>query len=90
MNVCDIATKVLIDDEDDFAFAIKARVENPVDDDDEDVCVSLQGLDADGFEVCELVLEGTVPPGESKILTTKEDDVDRTLYEQIAEWQVKY
>ncbi|WP_330927143.1 hypothetical protein [Candidatus Sororendozoicomonas aggregata] len=88
MNVCDIATKILIDDEEEFSFAIKARVENP--EDDEEVCLALQGLDTDGFEVYELVLEGTVPPGESKILTTKEEDADRTLYEKIAKWQVKY
>ena len=88
MKVYDIATKVIAtDDEDDeIEFAIKASVENQSD--DKDVFIELQGVDADGFEVETVFLEGRIAPGEQKTLTTKET-IDKALFEQIVNWQFK-
>ncbi|MDP8263691.1 MAG: hypothetical protein P9M13_10385 [Candidatus Ancaeobacter aquaticus] len=87
MKVSDIAVKVMPDDNDRISFAIKALVGN--DSDDTEVLVELQGLDSDGFEVYTLLLEGEIPIGGSKVLTTKEDYIEKDLFDQIAEWQVK-
>ena len=84
ITVNDIATRVVSEDEDDFSFAIKALVQNGSD--DPDVLVKVQGLDSDGFEIFDLWLEGTIPTGASKVLTTREY-VDKELFEQIKSWQ---
>ena len=84
ITVSDIATRVVSADEDDFSFAIKALVQNGSD--DPDVLVKVQGLDSDGFEIFHLWLEGTIPIGASKVLTTRED-IDKELFEQIKSWQ---
>lgn len=87
-QVSEISTKVLGIDEDEYvSFAIKASVENLSD--DEDVDIELQGIDADGFEILTVFLSGHIPVGKKKILTTKEDMVDNSLYEQITLWQAK-
>ena len=83
--VTNIAYKVIKEDEDDWVEgAIKATVENQSD--DEDVMVELQGVDAEGFEVCSVFLDGRVPPGKSKVLTTKEA-IEKSIYEMITHWQ---
>ena len=84
ITVSDIATKVVSEDEDEISFAIKALVQNGYD--DPDVLVKVQGLDSDGFEIFDLWLEGTIPSGASKVLTTRED-IDKELFEQIKGWQ---
>ena len=87
MKVSNIATKVLkIDDDGEVSFAIKALVEN--DSNSEDVYVSLQGLDNEGFEVYEMMLTGKISTGESKVLTTS-DYVEEKIFEQIINWQEK-
>ena len=83
----DIATRVVSEDEDDFSFAIKALVQNGSD--DPEVFITLQGLDSDGFEIYDVILEGTIPIGASKVLTTREDYVDKKLFGQIVGWQQK-
>ena len=55
----DIATRVVSKDEDDISFAIKALVQNGSD--DPEVFITLQGLDSDGFEIYDLILEGIIP-----------------------------
>ena len=83
----DIATRVVSEDEDDFSFAIKALVQNGSD--DPEVFITLQGLDSDGFEIYDVMLEGTIPIGASKVLTTRKDYVDKELFGQITAWQQK-
>ena len=86
ITVNDIATRrVVSEDEDYTSFAIKALVQNGSD--DPDVLVKVQGLDSDGFEIFHVWLEGTIPIGASKVLTTREDDVDKEIFEQIKSWQ---
>ena len=83
----DIATRVVSEDEDGISFAIKVLVQNGSD--DPEVFITLQGLDSDGFEIYDVILEGTIPIGTSKVLTTREDYVDKELFEQITVWQQK-
>ena len=88
ITVHDIATRrVPSEDEDYMSFAIKALVQNGSD--DPEVFVTLQGLDSDGFEIYDIILEGTIPIGASKVLTTKRDYVDKEIFEQIVGWQQK-
>lgn len=87
ITVSDIATRVVSEDEDDLSFAIKALVQNGSD--DPELYVELQGLDSDGFEIYDVMLEGTIPIGTSKVLTTKENYVDKEIFEQIRSWQQK-
>ncbi|MCE2397107.1 hypothetical protein J4G02_21555 [Candidatus Poribacteria bacterium] len=85
ITVSDIAIRVV--SEDDFSFAIKALVQNGSD--NPRVFVELQGLDSDGFEICDAILESIIPIGASRVLTTKEDYVDKKIFEQIVGWQQK-
>lgn len=87
ITVSDIATRVVSEDEDDFSFAIKALVQNGSD--NPELYVELQGLDSDGFEIYDIMLTGTIPIGTNKVLTTREDYVDKELFEQITVWQQK-
>lgn len=88
IKVSDIATKVVgKEDDGELSFAIKALVENNTD--EEEICVPLQGLDDDGFEMYEVILEGNISVGQSKVLTTKESYVDQKLFNQIVEWRAK-
>ena len=83
--VTDIAYKVIKEDEDGLVdVAIKATIENQSD--DEDVMVELQGVDREGFEVYSVYLDGHVPLGKSKVLTTKEL-IEKSIYQMIAHWQ---
>ena len=83
--VTDIAYKVIKEDEDGLVdVAIKATIENQSD--DEDVMVELQGVDKEGFEVYSVYLDGHVPLGKSKVLTTKEL-IEKSIYQMIAHWQ---
>lgn len=70
-----------------MSFSIKASVEN--NSGETEVAVCLQGLDSEGFEIYRVYLEGRIPIGEDKVLTTKEDDVDKKLFEQIVKWEGK-
>ena len=83
-EVSDIAVKVLSVEDGYTSFSIKATVENQSD--DEDVIFKVQGVDAEGFEVHDLYLEGHIPAGTTKVLT-KRDRVENSLYEQIIHWQ---
>ena len=88
ITVHDIATRVVSEDEDDFSFAIKALVQN--ESDDSELYVTLQGLDSDGFEIYEVILEAIIPIGASKVITTRERYVDKELFGQIVGWQHKH
>lgn len=70
-----------------MSFSIKASVENNSDKTEISLC--LQGLDSEGFEIYRVYLEGRIPIGENRMLTTKEDDVDKKLFEQIVKWEGK-
>jgi len=88
MRLSDIATKIIATDDDGhITLAIKVTVEN--DTDEEEVYVTMQGLDRDGFVVHEITVVGEIPPGESKVLTEKDDYVKRVMYDQVAEWRGK-
>lgn len=83
--VSDISTKKFKDSEGDISVAIKATVKNL----SEDTYVELyiQGIDEDGFEMLSIELSGEIPIGDSKVLTTREDYVDKKLLKQVVEWQ---
>ncbi len=88
MRLSDIATKIVATDDDGhITLAIKVTVEN--DTDDEEIYVTMQGLDRDGFVVHEITVGGEIPTGESKVLTEKDDYVKRVIYDQIGEWRAK-
>ena len=89
MKISNISTKLIStnDEAGVISFSIKALVEN--DTDDAEVFVELQGLDSDGFEIYDLTLQGNIPIERSKVLTMKEDYVDKELFEQIVRWQDK-
>ena len=70
-----------------MSFSIKASVENNSDKTEISLC--LQGLDSEGFEIYRVYLEGRIPIGENRMLTTKEDDVNKKLFEQIVKWEGK-
>ena len=83
-EVSNIAAKLISTDDEDVTVAIKETVENRSD--DEDVTIEIQGVDADGFEVERTYLEGDIPIGGTRTLTTR-TDIARELYEQITHWQ---
>lgn len=85
--VSNIATKVLKRDAEDetLSFSIKADVTNKTD--DSDVCIELQGLDSEGFEIYSVYLEGKIQPNGTKTLTDKQEYVDFSDFDQIASWQ---
>lgn len=85
MKVSNIVTKVLGKEDGEVNFAIKALVEN-VDDDHSDAFVHIQGLDGDGFEIHSLYLEGTIPRGKNRELTTR-DEVEEAIFGKIVKWQ---
>ena len=87
MKISDIATKIISEEDGYISFAIKAQVEN--DSHNEEISITLQGLDSDGFVFSEIRLEGNVPLNENKILTAKQDFVENKIFEQIVEWQEK-
>ena len=95
-EVSDIATKVLSipeGDEDGYVeLAIKATVKNNLKKKKkyrgDDVGIELQGVDAEGFEVDTVYLEGTIPLGGTRTLTTREP-IKVGLHKQIARWQQK-
>ena len=87
ITASDIATRVVSEDENYMSFAIKALVQNGSD--GTQLYVELQGLDSDGFEIYDVLLQGIIPIGASKVLTTREDYVDKELFEQITVWQQK-
>ena len=88
MKVTDIQTKILeVEEEyDEIMFSIKATVEN--DSNDTEIMVVIQGLDSDGFEIHSEMLDGNIPIGETRVLTSR-SDMSKKLYEQIVKWQVK-
>ena len=90
ITVAEIATKVLAvpDDEDgNLEFAIKAVVTNHGSD-PEELAVELQGIDAEGFELANIFLTGTVLPGQSRTLTNRGYESPGT-FRQIVCWQVR-
>jgi hypothetical protein len=82
MRISDVKMKIVSTDGENVDFAIKALVFN--DSRDDDVLLDIQALDEEGFG-----LYGIIPVGESRVLTTKTDDVKKSLYDQIALWQIK-
>ena len=87
MRISDVKMKIVSTDGENVDFAIKALVFN--DSRDDDVLLDIQALDEEGFGLYTLYLEGIIPVGESRVLTTKTDDVKKSLYDQIALWQIK-
>ena len=83
-EVSNIAAKLISTDDEGVTVAIKATVENRSD--DEHVIVVIQGVDADEFEVGLVYLQGDIPIGGTRTLTTREN-IARELYEQITHWQ---
>lgn len=83
--VSDISTKKFKDSEGDISLAVKATVKNLSD--DSDVFIEIQGIDEDGFEMLSIELSGEVPVGESKVLTTREEYIDKKLLKQVAKWR---
>ena len=88
MKVTDIQTKIIDaeEDYDEIMFSIKATVEN--DSNSTDVMVVIQGIDSDGFEIHSELLDGSIPVGETRVLTTR-SDMNKKLYDRIVKWQVK-
>ena len=86
MIIGEIATRIIDEDEDDVTLSVKALVKN--DSDDEDVWITLQGLDQDGFVVSEISLEGRISLGEQRDLT-ESTFVGRKLHSQIVQWREK-
>ncbi|MCD4769883.1 MAG: hypothetical protein K8R35_06935 [Bacteroidales bacterium] len=87
MNVTEVKTKVISEENEYVSFAIKALVEN--NSKDTEVMVELQGLDNEGFEIFSIFLKGSIEVGESKILTLKEDYVKKDIFDQIVQWQTR-
>lgn len=83
--VSDIATKKIKDSEGELSLAVKATVKNLSD--DPDVHITIQGIDEDGFELLSVSIYGEIPIGQSKILTTREGDIDAYLLKQVVEWR---
>ncbi len=87
ITLTNIATRIVTSDEDGLSFAIKAEVLNRSD--DPDVYLEVQGVDAEGFVIYSVYLDGNVPVGTGKTLTTLEECVNLTVFEQIVTWQTK-
>jgi hypothetical protein len=89
VKVSNIETKIIkdVDEDGEITFAIKALVENEFTDEDENVYVTVQGLDGEGFVVHEIDLSGKIPFGTSKVLTAKEDYFENEIYSKIVSWQ---
>lgn len=86
VSVSDIKTKVMDEDEDgDITFAIKCYVTN--NSEEEVDYITLQGIDGEGFEVCEIDIDQVVEAGESKTLTTRESCFSKKLYNSITDWR---
>jgi len=87
LMVSDIQTKILSgpDEDGEITFAIKVSVTNRFD--DADVFLDVQGLDADGFERASVSLEGHILPGQTKVLSTKQEYFARAEYDAIVEWR---
>lgn len=88
IQVTEIAVKKLeIDEEGDRWFSGKAKVKNRT---NRSVAVDvyIQGIDAEGFEIIDIWLEGRLDPNESKVLTNREF-TSETNYTQIVEWRLR-
>ena len=85
-EVSDIGFRTVTDKEQDgdVKISIKATVKNDADDDE--VGVTIQGVDKDGFELASIFLAGHVPIGRSRVLTTA-CYVENSLLQQIVDWQ---
>ena len=84
-EVSNIAAKLISTDDEDVTVAIKATVKN--NSDDESVIIEIQGVDADGFEIETVFLNGDIPIGGTRTLTTRLEYLAKELYEQITHWQ---
>ena len=86
MRIENITTKVIMREthRNSMTYSIKCLVEN--DTFDEDVRIDLQGLDEDGYEIDTVSISGTIPVGESKVMTTRAY-IDEKLYKQIVTWR---
>lgn len=85
MKFFDFATKELKIEDGELELSIKLSVENQSD--DEDICVTVKGLDTEGFEVLNFTMYGKVPIGSTKTLTTIETYIDEKLFRQISSWE---
>ena len=85
MRIFDFATKKLKVEDGDVELSVKLSVENQTD--DEDVYVTVKGLDAEGFEVLNFIMDGKVSIGATKTLTTIESYIDEKLFRQIRSWE---
>ena len=85
-EISNVTTKVLSEEFEDAILALKVTVKNLSR--DEDVYITLQGIDEDGFELAEITISAEIPVGEERTLTTKED-INSDLCHKIVEWQLK-
>ena len=71
MKIENISTKVIRpgNHNEIIDYSIKCTVHN--DTMAEHVRINLQGLDFDGFEIDTVTIDGTIPVGETKVMTTR-------------------
>ena len=86
MKIENISTKVILPaySRNYLQYSIKCMVEN--DTGEEDVSITLQGLDEEGYEIDTVTIHGTISSGGSKVMTTS-DSMDKKLYDQIVSWR---
>lgn len=89
LTVHEIGSKYLSgpDDSGDVWFAIKATITNNSTQ-HEDVFVTIQGVDEDGFELTDVTLHGSFAPGETKTLTDRAY-ASVSIINAIKVWQIK-
>ncbi len=88
IQVTEVAVKELeVDADGDRWFSGKATVKNRT---KQSVAVDvyIQGIDAEGFEIMDIWLEGRLDPNETKVLTNREF-TSETSYTQIVEWRLR-
>jgi len=88
LEVRDIKTRTIgeVDSSGDIYFAIKANVRNLGH--KNEVTLTLQAVDREGFELKDVTLSGKIVPGQSRVLTDK-TFMPYKLFKQIDQWQVK-
>lgn len=86
MNINNFAHKVIKQDKeyDDYSVSFKADVHNTSD--DEEVYLTIKGLDGDGFEIYNTSMSGKIALGASKVLTELDEGIEGDVFRQIADW----
>jgi len=88
LELSDIQIKKLDEEDNMVDFAIKCKITNNSDEDD-NLEIMIQGLDEDGFEVYMIDFYEKIPIGESKVFTTRETYVKSKIFNSIASWQLE-